>query len=104
MENVTKYFNTKFVLDESQVNTAMRKPHFLNETEILDEADEPTGYEIKSKKKKCVDDKPIHVATAILQWSKILFIRYDYSIFYTLVDFIFKVYVVFIRPLRRRKF
>ena len=73
MENVEKYFNTKFVLDEKQVTRAVRKPHFINETEILDEDDETTGYEIKSRKKKCVDTKPIHVATAILQWSKILF-------------------------------
>ena len=47
--------------------------HFVNETEIYDEDEEPTGYEIKSRKKKCTDDKPIHFATAILQWSKYLF-------------------------------
>ena len=41
--------------------------------EIFDENEEPTGYEIKSKKKQRTGDKPIHFATAILQWSKFLF-------------------------------
>ena len=75
MENVTKYNNTRFVHDEDKLSKAMRKPHFLNDTEIFDENEEPTGYEIKSKKKQCTDDKPIHFATAILQWSKYLFQR-----------------------------
>ena len=73
MENVTRYLNPKYVHDEAKVAKATRKPHFLNDTEIFDENDEPTGYELKSRKKKCTDDKPIHFATAILQWSKYLF-------------------------------
>ena len=76
MENVTRYLNTRYVHDEDQVSAATRKPHFLEDTEIFDENEEPTGYEIKSKKKKVTDDKPIHFATAILQWSKYLFQRY----------------------------
>ena len=76
MEDVTRYLNTRFVHDEDKVSAATRKPHFLDDNEIFDENEEPTGYEIKSKKKTVTDDKPIHFATAILQWSKYLFQRY----------------------------
>ena len=77
MEDVTRYLNTRYVHDEDKVSAATRKPHYLDDTEIFDENEEPTGYEIKSKKKKVTDDKPIHFATAILQWSKFLFQRYN---------------------------
>ena len=51
MENVTRYLNTKYVHDEAKVAKATRKLHFLNDTEIFDENDEPTGYELKSRKR-----------------------------------------------------
>ena len=78
MEDVTRYVNTKFVDDEAKLAKATKKIHFLDDTEIFDENEEPIGYELRSRKKKCTDDKPIHFATAILQWSKYLFQRYVY--------------------------
>ena len=48
---------------------------FVREQEYLDEFKNVAAWEVKMKKKKIVDDKPINFSVAILQHSKLLFIR-----------------------------
>ena len=54
----------------------MKKPLFVHSTEIRNESREPVAAEIELNKKKIVDDKPLPVAIAILQYSKLLFCEF----------------------------
>ena len=63
------------VLDGHKLTQMTRKPFFKNEEELVDEDGEITGWEVESRKRTIQDDKPIHVAAAILQHSKILFLE-----------------------------
>ena len=51
------------------------KPHFVTEAEICDDFGEVSAYEIKMRKKKIIDSKPVHIGVAILQHSKLLLLR-----------------------------
>ena len=53
-----------------------RSPFWCNYDEVCDENDEVICYVSSSKKSKVVDNKPVHIGVAILQWSKLLFLRY----------------------------
>ena len=66
------------VYDEAKANKLSRKAFFVNENEFCDETGEVKGYEVKMRKRTIYDDKPVHLAVAILQWSKILFLRFMY--------------------------
>ena len=77
-ENCTKHTSTEVVFEESKANKLGRKAFFVNEKEFCDESGDVKGYEIKMRKRTIYDDKPVHVAVAILQWSKILFLRFMY--------------------------
>ena len=46
-----------------------------NINKLTNEADEFAAYEVISKKNKIVDSKPHHVGVAILQYSKLLFLK-----------------------------
>ena len=53
----------------------MAKALYVSDNVFVDENDTVTGYEVRMNKRVITDSKPVHVATAILQWSKILFIK-----------------------------
>ena len=40
-----------------------------------DETEEWCGSEVQMRKRSITDSKPVHFATAILQWSKLLFLK-----------------------------
>ena len=66
------------MFDEAKLEKLTRKAFFVNENEFCNEEGEVTGYEVKMRKRKIHDDKPCHVSVAILQWSKLLFLRFMY--------------------------
>ena len=57
-----------------------RKAFFVADNEYFNEEGEITGWEVKLRKRKIHDDKPCHFSLAILQWSKVLFLRFMYFI------------------------
>ena len=63
------------MFDDAQLNKLMVKPFFKNETELVNENGEVTGWEVESRKRSIQDDKPVHLAAAILQHSKVLLLE-----------------------------
>ena len=74
-ENVLKHSVTKLVTDCDELEKERQSPFFKDSVEVLDEADDLACYMVRSKKKKITDAKPVHIGVAILQWSKLLFLR-----------------------------
>ena len=54
----------------------MRKPLFKEEIEIIDDDNQVSAFEVNMLKKSIADNKPVHFSAAILQHSKLLFLRY----------------------------
>ena len=70
-----RHKNHTLVTDTKKLYKQMAKPRFLTSTEILNEDGEPEAWEVAKKKKTIYDDKPVHFSLAILQYSKLLFLR-----------------------------
>ena len=49
----------------AQVRKYIKKPLYEDHVPILDEDEVPVGYEIKMKKRKIVDNQPVHIGNAI---------------------------------------
>lgn len=75
-ENVERHGKVKVALDSTTREKLFVKPLFKSETEIVDSSDTVCGYEIHMLKKTIVDTKPLHYNVCILQWSKILFLKF----------------------------
>ena len=75
-ENVLKHSVTKLVTDYKELDDYCRNPFYRHDKEVYDENNELACYLVKMDKKKITDSKPVHIGVAILQWSKVLFIRY----------------------------
>ena len=74
-ENVAKHKRTLIVTDEDKAETLESKPFFVDYKEYIDENQECEAWEITMRKRKVKDNKPVHLAVAILQHSKLLFLR-----------------------------
>ena len=74
-ENVAKHKRTLIITDEDKAETLENKPFFVDYKEYLDETDDIGAWEITMRKRKVKDNKPVHLAHAILQHSKLLFLR-----------------------------
>ena len=89
-----------------------KSPFFNKMSEVYDESDDIACYLTNLTKAVVKDDKPVHIGVAILQWSKLLFLRLvmvtnicDQHLSPTFVTNIyFQVHVLVGRPFRRRKF
>ena len=75
LEQVSKHKRTELKTDEKEAEALERKPFFVDFKEFLDENGDCEGWEITMRKRKTKDDKPVHLALAILQHSKLLFLR-----------------------------
>ena len=53
----------------------------VDQEEIIVETGDVIAWELKNRKKKVVDDKPVHFSNAILQTSKLLFLRFMYWLY-----------------------
>ena len=74
-EDVTRHTSTHICHEQSQLDKLIAKATFVSENEFVDESGDVKGYEVRMNKTQITDSKPVHIATAILQWSKILFIK-----------------------------
>ena len=73
-----KHNDTRLVTDADRLEKLMKSPYFKESVEVLDETDDLACYKVKMNKKTIKDAKPVHIGVAILQWSKVLFIRFMY--------------------------
>ena len=74
-EDKTRHTTTTVALEHKRLHKLMVKPFFKAEEEFIGEDGILTAWEVESRKSTINDDKPVHVAAAILQHSKILFIE-----------------------------
>ena len=94
-EDVSRHIRTVVVTEEEKLMKLVAKPLFENEQawikndilyvsyrivffihkEFYDEFKNLTAWEVKMKKRRIDDDKPITFSVAILQHSKLLFMR-----------------------------
>ena len=72
---MTRHTSIHIAHDQTQYKKLMAKALYVSDSVFVDENDTVTGYEVRMNKRVITDSKPVHVATAILQWSKILFIK-----------------------------
>ena len=75
-EDVTRYQKTIITSDPDKFTKYKRSARCINETELLSIHDDFCAYEIQMKRTKVTDAKPVHLGVAILQHSKLLFLRY----------------------------
>lgn len=79
---------TNVYTDPKDLYEDKRSPFWSSYDEVHDENDELVCYVSSSKKSKVVDNKPVHIGVAILQWSKLLFLRYvTYNMYHTLFQY-----------------
>ena len=69
------------VTDHKDLDKYSCNPFFRHDSEVYNASDELACYIVKMDKKKIRDSKPVHMGVAILQWSKVLFIRYVYMLY-----------------------
>ena len=74
-ESVERYRTTFFVFDDDQFVAAKRSPLYKSDNAVLNEENYQVAHEISSLITSVDDDKPVHVAVAILQNAKLLFLR-----------------------------
>jgi len=70
-------------MDESQLERAAQKAHYKFSEPLTREDGDYELTQVTMKKLRIIDDKPIVLAVAILQQSKLLFLQFVY-------DFLFK--------------
>ena len=74
-----KHTDTKLVTEVQDLERLNNNPFFRCDKEVYDESNRLACYLVKMDKNKITDSKPVHIGVAILQWSKVLFIRYVLS-------------------------
>ena len=72
---VERHTDLKVCNTDKEVALLERSPLCKQKNEICDEDGEEIAVEVIMKKKKIKDNKPITFGLAILQWSKLLFIK-----------------------------
>ena len=75
-ECVDKYRDTIISIDDDEILKKKVSALYKSSNDILVDGD-VIGSEISSLKNQTADSKPVHVAVAILQNAKMLFIRFD---------------------------
>ena len=75
-EAVSKYRETSIIYDDDEFVAARRSALYKSDSAVMSEENEQVAHEVSKMKNSVVDDKPVHVAVAILQNAKLLFLRY----------------------------
>ena len=73
-ECIEKYRDTKIEIDDDIILTRKTSALYKSSNDILTDGT-VIGNEISSLKRSITDDKPVHIAVAILQNAKLLFLR-----------------------------
>lgn len=74
-EAVSKYRETSIIYDDDEFVAARRSALYKSDSAVMSEENEQVAHEVSKMKNSVVDDKPVHVAVAILQNAKLLFLR-----------------------------
>ena len=74
-EAVSKYRDTYIIYDDDEFVEARRSALYKSDSAVMSEENEQVAHEVSKMKNSVVDDKPVHVAVAILQNAKLLFLR-----------------------------
>ena len=74
-ENVAKHRQNRLYDALDDVVKDEKSPFFNKMSEVYDESDDIACYLTNLTKAVVKDDKPVHIGVAILQWSKLLFLR-----------------------------
>ena len=80
-EKVEDHKNTSLYPPNHNITKIARRPLYKNHVVIENEEGEAGATEVTLEKKTIEDSKPVHIGVAILQWSKLLFLRYMYFLF-----------------------
>ena len=77
--------NQVVVGDDRRLQRLSKSPLFKSDTAIAKEDGECDFIEIEMKPRKVVDDKPLAMGVAILQHSKLLFLRFVYEVLFEFI-------------------
>ena len=77
--------NKVIVGDDRRLQRLSKNPLFQNDTAIVKEDGECDFIEIEMKPQKVVDDKPLVLGVAILQYAKLLFLRFVYDVLFEFI-------------------
>ena len=80
-ENVEKHKNTSLYPPGYDIARLARRTMYKDHVVIQNEEGEAGATKVTSLKKTITDSKPVHIGVAILQWSKLLFLRYMYFLY-----------------------
>ena len=83
-ENVLKHKNTSLYPADYDVNRIACKALYRDHSIIHTEEGEASGWEVTCDKKTVCDSKPVHIGVCILQWSKLLILRYMFFLYHHL--------------------
>ena len=72
-----RYTRTKIV-DNSKLMQCIASPFHKDHTRLMSEDPNLQFYEIQQRPRKIKDNKPVHVGIAILQYSKLHFLKFIY--------------------------
>ena len=77
--------NKIVVGDHRRLQRLSKNPLFQSDTSIVKENGECDFIEIEMKPSKVIDDKPLAMGVAILQHSKLLFLRFVYDVLWKFI-------------------
>ena len=72
---MAKHRDTNLYTSLDELAEDERSPFFRKTSEVMDENGEIACYMTNLTKADVSDNKPCHIGVAILQWSKLLFLR-----------------------------
>ena len=80
-EAVDRHKNTSLLPVDYNIAKLARRPMYRDHVVIQDENGDACATEVTSLKQTVEDSKPVHIGVAILQWSKLLFLRFMFDLF-----------------------
>ena len=83
-ENVLKHKNTSLYPPDYNISRIACKALYRDHSIIYTEEGEASATEVTCEKKTISDSKPVHIGVAILQWSKLLFLRFMFNLYHHL--------------------
>ena len=81
-EDVEKHSNTSLYPPDHDISKFIKRALYRNHVVIQNEEGEAGATEVTCGRKTIEDSKPVHLGVCILQWSKLLFLRFMYHLFY----------------------
>ena len=77
--------NKVIVGDDRRLQRLSKNPLFKSDIAIAKESGESDFIEIEMQPQKVIDDKPLAMGVAILQHSKLLFLRFVYDVLWKFI-------------------